>query len=212
MTERAIFLGRLRERIQLNDYQPRRPYVDLPGGPPRPRFVGAPAGLDGFTRAWTALGGHLHDVDSVADVPAAVSRAVDGRGPVVAGTGALLTEVDADLRWPECGRAPLADAAVGVIEATAAIAATGSVLVDTTSVGGRSLSLLPPVAVFVLRAADLVDTPSDVLRARNRYWPEGVPSQIVLVSGPSRSADIEMTLTVGVHGPGEVHAVVVASD
>jgi L-lactate utilization protein LutC len=74
---------------------------------------------------------------------------------------------------------------------------------------GRSLSLLPPVAVFVIDAATIVDTPSDVLRQRQRWWPDGVPSQVVLVSGPSRSADIEMTLTVGVHGPGEVHAVIV---
>lgn len=96
----------------------------------------------------------------------------------------------------------------GVVRATAAIAQTGTVVVDSAT-NARADSLLPDRCVFVIDAADIVDTPAAVLRDRARWWPNGLPSQIVMVSGPSRSADIEMTLTVGVHGPGRVHAVII---
>ena len=96
----------------------------------------------------------------------------------------------------------------GVVRATAAVAQTGSVVVDSAR-NPRAHSLLPERCVFVVDAATIVDTPGDVLRHRHRWWPGGLPSQVVFVTGPSRSADIEMTLTIGVHGPGAVHAVIV---
>jgi L-lactate utilization protein LutC len=96
----------------------------------------------------------------------------------------------------------------GIVHATAAIAQTGTVVIDSAT-NPRADSLLPERCVFVVDACVVVDTPGDVLRHRRRWWPDGMPSQIVLVTGPSRSADIEMTLTVGVHGPGVVHAIIV---
>jgi L-lactate utilization protein LutC len=95
-----------------------------------------------------------------------------------------------------------------LVHATAAVAQTGSIVVDSGR-NARAASLLPERAVFVIDASTVVDTPGDVLRDRARWWPAGLPSQIVFVTGPSRSADIEMTLTIGVHGPGAVHAIIV---
>jgi L-lactate utilization protein LutC len=96
----------------------------------------------------------------------------------------------------------------GCVRARAAVAQTGSIVIDSRT-SPRADSLLPERCAFVVDATDIVDTPADVLRLRARWWPDGLPSQIVLVTGPSRSADIEMTLTVGVHGPGRVHAIIV---
>lgn len=109
--------------------------------------------------------------------------------------GALATRTD-----------PTADHAL--VHATAAVAQTGSVVVDSTR-NARAASLLPDACTFVIDAATIVPTAGHVLRDRARWWPDGLPSQIVFVTGPSRSADIEMTLTVGVHGPGRVHAIIV---
>jgi L-lactate dehydrogenase complex protein LldG len=113
------------------------------------------------------------------------------------------------MEWPECGTGDAATALVGVVEATAGIAATGTIVVDSDR-AGRLVSLLPRVGVFVLREADIVPLTGDVLRTHAERWPDGPPTNVVLVTGPSRSGDIEMRLVVGVHGPGEVHAVLVA--
>jgi len=209
MTDRATFLAALRDRMREAAVEPRIPLVPV-DGVPLPVFVGRPSGVDDFVTAWQALGGHVQRVARDDDVAAAVARAVDGRGPVAIGADPLVRHLDADLQWPDCGLEALGGAAVGVVGGVAAVAATGSIVVDAASGAGRSVSLLPDVAVFVIREDSIVDTPSDVLRAHRQRWPEGPPSQVVLVSGPSRSADIEMTLTVGVHGPGEVHAIIVA--
>ena len=112
------------------------------------------------------------------------------------------------MRWPGCGIEAAATAMVGVVEATAGIAATGTIVVDSDRTG-RLVSLLPRVGVFVLREADIVALTGDVLRTHAERWPAGPPTNVVLLTGPSRSGDIEMRLVVGVHGPGEVHAVLV---
>lgn len=95
-----------------------------------------------------------------------------------------------------------------LVHATAAVAQTGSIVIDSAR-NARAASLLPDACAFVIDVSTIVPTPGDVLRHRTRWWPDGVPSQIVFVTGPSRSADIEMTLTIGVHGPGRVHAIIV---
>jgi L-lactate dehydrogenase complex protein LldG len=91
----------------------------------------------------------------------------------------------------------------GVSEASWGIAETGSVVLEASVDEPRSRSLLPWVHVSVLRE-DRVVADLDELLARVR---DDLPSALAIVTGPSRTADIEQTLMVGVHGPGEVHVV-----
>jgi L-lactate dehydrogenase complex protein LldF len=89
----------------------------------------------------------------------------------------------------------------GVTGALAGIAETGSLLL--TSGAGQTLtaSLLPEIHVVVLKTSQLVPTLAEALRLPEiRTALAGV-----IVTGPSRTADIEMTLTIGVHGPGELY-------
>ena len=89
----------------------------------------------------------------------------------------------------------------GVTGALAGIAETGSLLLVSGAGQTLTASLLPEVHVAILRASQLVPTLADALRL-----PEvRTASAGVIVTGPSRTADIEMTLTIGVHGPGELH-------
>ncbi|MCB1014450.1 MAG: LUD domain-containing protein [Acidimicrobiales bacterium] len=90
-----------------------------------------------------------------------------------------------------------AAADLGVTGAVAGVAATGSVVLDADRAGGRGAGLLPRVHLAVLPIDRLVATPSDVLRRGDRP----LPSNRVLVTGPSRTGDIEQIITLGVHGP-----------
>ena len=149
--------------------------------------------------SWTALGGTAEQI-SREELPAAVARYAARRdGPLLAAAG---LGVDADLLWPDCGPQAAAGAAVGVVRAVAAAAQTGTVLLRADDNQGRAASLLPPACIFVIEAGSVVNTLGDYLRGL-----EDPPSQLVAVTGPSRSADIESTLVIGVHGPGEVHAI-----
>jgi hypothetical protein len=171
------------------------------------RYRNVRRGAAGFAEAWTALGGTVSEAAAHNALDAI--RAWAGASTIVAGPHARFDGLAGAARWPACGVDAAATADLAVIQATAAVAQTGSIVVDSDANGGRALSLLPPRAIFVIDEANIVDSPADVLRNRDRWWPAGPPSQIVMVTGPSRSADIEMTLTIGVHGPGMVHALII---
>jgi L-lactate dehydrogenase complex protein LldF len=89
----------------------------------------------------------------------------------------------------------------GISGAEAAIAETGTLVLPSGKGKPQYVSLIPEVHFAVLRASDIYQNLSEILRL-----PEvNQASAISLISGPSRTADIEMTLTLGVHGPRKVH-------
>jgi L-lactate dehydrogenase complex protein LldG len=97
-----------------------------------------------------------------------------------------------------------AGAQLGITGAAMGIASTGSLVLASGPSGGRTASLLPISHLCVLRESRLVATTRDAVR-----WvgAEGDSSNIVFVTGPSRSADIEQLLVTGVHGPMTVDVV-----
>ncbi|GAB3450047.1 LutC/YkgG family protein [Insolitispirillum peregrinum] len=97
--------------------------------------------------------------------------------------------------------------AAGLTATRAAIAETGSLVLWPTAEEPRLMSLLPPVHVAVVRAETVVDTLA-VLMA-SQHWAQQMPTNVVLVSGPSKTADIEQTLAYGVHGPKELIVLIV---
>jgi L-lactate dehydrogenase complex protein LldG len=111
--------------------------------------------------------------------------------------------------------APLARLAVTEIGLTGvdlAVAETGSLILASGVGKGRAVSLLPPCHVALLGPDQLVESLEEaavILEAWNAAELGTTGSNIVFVTGPSRTADIELTLTRGVHGPREVHAVFV---
>jgi L-lactate dehydrogenase complex protein LldG len=95
---------------------------------------------------------------------------------------------------------PDAGALAGLTGASAAIAETGSLLLCGGPGRPLSTSLLPEIHMVLLHAEDIRDNLTQVMELEELKQ----ASAAVLITGPSRTADIEMTLTIGVHGPGEV--------
>ena len=96
-------------------------------------------------------------------------------------------------------RADLFSSDCGVTTCRAAIAETGSLVIVPTPEEPRLLSLAPEVHLAVVEAARLVPTLADFIAAGS--YQQDVPSNLVFVSGASRTADIELVLAMGVHGP-----------
>lgn len=87
------------------------------------------------------------------------------------------------------------------------IAETGTLVLWPTREEPRSFSLVPPVHIAVLEARDIYDTFADLVEKEK--WNQGMPTNALLISGPSKTADIEQTLAYGVHGPVELIIIVI---
>jgi len=94
------------------------------------------------------------------------------------------------------------DAAITGCEAL--IARTGSIML-TSQNSGRVTSVYAPVHICIAYTSQLVYDISEALKFLQLKYKENLPSFITLATGPSRTADIEKTLVVGVHGPKEVY-------
>lgn len=210
--ERAAFLDRLRARLA----EPEEPNLAHPlvpvEGVPRPGYPAAPDVVATLRSAAAGKGWNVRDVDAapgsvrtlLAEVVEAhaVRRAMCSADPEILELGVvgILEELGVEL-VPFDGPTAGADVELGVTGAAFAIAGTASVVQSSARSGGRSASLVPPVHLVLVRSRNVLGTPSDLWRDLPARFPEGLPSQVVFASGPSRSADIEFTLTIGVHGP-----------
>jgi L-lactate dehydrogenase complex protein LldG len=94
---------------------------------------------------------------------------------------------------------------VGVTLCEAVIARTGSVVVSSKQSSGRRLNVFPEVHVVLAYASQLFPDIKDALKAMKVKYQSGIPSMISVVTGPSRTADIEKTLVYGAHGPKELY-------
>lgn len=100
---------------------------------------------------------------------------------------------------------------LGITTADYAVSETGSVVLIADKKRKRFVSLLPLHHVVLLRDTSIVPTMGEVWRDIRRRFGRNVPSAITFVTGPSRSADIEGDLSIGVHGPAKVSVVLLIS-
>jgi L-lactate dehydrogenase complex protein LldG len=90
---------------------------------------------------------------------------------------------------------------VGITACDALIAQTGSVLVTTHSAGGRALSVLPPHHIVLARREQLLPDLTAAYQLLHSNYKSTFPTTISLITGPSRTGDIERILVLGAHGP-----------
>jgi L-lactate utilization protein LutC len=104
-------------------------------------------------------------------------------------------------------RARVADADLGIADADFAIASTGTLAVVSNPQRPSSLTLLPPASLAIVQIDRVMTNLAAVLSA---IGPAGVAAnRLTLITGPSRTADIEKRIVLGVHGPKSLHVIVV---
>lgn len=100
----------------------------------------------------------------------------------------------------------LFDYDVGISTAQVAIAETGTLLLESEAERHRLVSLVPPIHIAIVDRANICLTLGEALTEISR--PGELSRTITLITGPSRTGDIELTLTIGVHGPQELYVIV----
>lgn len=109
----------------------------------------------------------------------------------------------------EAWKARAAEADIGIVLADGAAAYTGTVMVTSSELQGRSVSLLPTVCIVLLPIERLHTRLGELLIPWDQKGRENLPAGIHFISGPSRSSDIENELTIGVHGPGIIYTLLI---
>jgi L-lactate utilization protein LutC len=182
-----------------------------------------------FRDSLLAAGGQAHLVadrnEAIARVlnlarEKAARKALLGRGPFIDELGlaqrlgeAGVAVVSPAGQTPETCREPFFAADIGITGVDYLIAETGSVALWARPGEPRSFSLLPPFHVAVAHQGQILPDLFDLFARLAAKPPDGtrikMPSCLSLITGPSKTGDIELRLVTGVHGPGEIHVVLV---
>jgi L-lactate dehydrogenase complex protein LldG len=103
----------------------------------------------------------------------------------------------------------LADCDVSITGCECLVARTGSIVMSAAQKSGRTTSVYAPVHICIAYSNQLVYDIKDALQLVKDKYQKALPSLVTFATGPSRTADIEKTLVVGVHGPKEVYVFLV---
>ncbi|QDU29579.1 Lactate utilization protein C [Anatilimnocola aggregata] len=98
---------------------------------------------------------------------------------------------------------------IGITSVDLAIAETGTLLMCHHPGQERLASLLPPVHVAIVEQSQIVPDLLDAFRILHERGVQNLPSNITLITGPSKTGDIELQLTTGVHGPGRWRVIII---
>jgi len=102
---------------------------------------------------------------------------------------------------------------IGITGVDYAIAETGTVVLHPRSGLSRLVSLAPPIHIALLRPAEILDSLDELFALeRNDHMSGNLAGSMNLISGPSKTADIEGTTVTGIHGPLEVHLIILEND
>lgn len=187
--------------------------------PPVLRSPGS--GGDGalFVERLMALGAHVYRPEPGEDLGSVLSGVLEGLGAKLVavsdgeGLGDAIPHFEGgrEVLTGDVPREQLFRCDAGISGVQAAIAETGTLVLATDSERHRLTSLVPEVHVAVVRTSDVVPSLDEAM-TRFGARPGGPPRCVTFITGPSRTADIELQLVVGVHGPRELHVVFMSED
>jgi len=207
MTSREAILRNIRQGLGRSGGPPNQvPEVRL-----RPRTVEPEAMIAEFLQRVEAVGGiaaRVKDGRAASDCAAGI---IAGRTTVASNstfiTGLEIPGVRSGFTAEPALRSACATAQVGISSADYALADTGTLVMLSSQEEARFVSLLPPVHIAILPGERILSGLDELFTRIPR--PADLSSSMVFITGPSRTGDIELELVRGVHGPGELHVIVV---
>lgn len=225
MADRNAFLARIREQTAKG--RAHRAAIN-PNATHEAAYVGGGADPGArFLEEWTAVGGKgerirgreaLRDAIRRLIAQSSIRTSVCWRHPLLdrLRIGDILRDLSVtSTGWDELaaqshaeGRKKIFAADLGITSVRFAVAETGTLALCSSPAEGRLASLLPPVYLAIIEPAQLVPDLFDLFAALEPHKHD-LPSNIALVTGPSKTGDIELKLTTGVHGPGNVNVLIV---
>ncbi|WP_152391831.1 LutC/YkgG family protein [Paenibacillus guangzhouensis] len=179
--------------------------------------------IERFMDNWQSVGGHTARFQTMEEAKQfIVERATElGARHVIRQNQPTLNELGLEEALPTAEvrvwnsepaanwRAHAAGADIGIAVVDHAIAYTGTITVLSSPEQGRSVTLLPTVMMAIIPVERLKTRMGEVMERIDGMRREDLPAGIHFITGPSRSSDIENDLTIGVHGPGIVYALIV---
>jgi len=178
---------------------------------PKPEIYSAPKSegdlAESFAKKLSVQFADVRLLDSMADVPAAIADVLRGKNMAQRVHIAPDSALALDLPGIEVSREPPGQNEAAVTEVPFAIAETGTLAYPAGKGRPASWHFRPVLEIAVLRASDVLPELEDVLKRLGGV----LPSTLNLVSGPSRTGDIEQTMELGAHGPKSLAVLVVKS-
>jgi L-lactate utilization protein LutC len=222
-TGREAFLQRVRQAVHEGNRSGHAPPLPVRG------TIGyqgaAPDPIHRFCEMFTSAGGQVYRVPDREAALTIILESVETRAArhVLIGRGTTIDSLNLPERLRERGidalqadalpqqdREPLFAADLSITGVDYLIAETGSLALLSRPDNPRSLSLLPPVHVVVATAEQIIPDLFDLFGEAVWGASPALPSCLSLITGPSKTGDIELRLVTGVHGPGEVHVILVS--
>lgn len=167
-----------------------------------------------FVQNFESLAGKAFTVPSASEVLPHIAPLIEGKtavasnAPYLESTGITrLAQVRSGITDRDELREAAAAADIGITSVDYALAETGTFVMLASPREARLISLLPPVHIAIFPRSRILANLGELFSVAPK--PADHTSSMVLITGPSRTADIEQILVRGVHGPGEVYAVIV---
>jgi len=166
--------------------------------------------IDNFKRNLDLVSGHCHIVSDKSEAAEAVFKIIDSLSAtnIVISDSAIVAAITNGLSIDVVVNADpeyLFASDVGITGAQYAIAETGTLVLESDAERHRLTSLVPPVHICILEADNIRQTLGEILEIVQ----SDLSRTVTFITGASRTSDIELTLAIGVHGPRELHVVVI---
>ena len=146
-------------------------------------------------------------IDQIIDKSAA-RRVAMSDAAIVARISAMIKS-DVDRVESTVKSSELLNCDIGITSAQWAIAETGTLVMESHRERHRLISLVPPIHIAVIESSQICASLDEALLLVRGEGEAGLSRAVTFITGPSRTGDIEMVLTIGVHGPQQLHVIII---